>query len=226
MKKRFTRKNIKYHKNIFGITRTLARINVCLKNKKGFTLVELLVVLAIMGVMLGVVFTNNKDFEVRSKFKNAVYDTALDIRETQVKGISASDEEGNPMSSEFFHSFGVHFELGDSGYIVYQDIKDGDRWYSKAPKCNVPSDNEECIKSVVYSSDYSIDDLCVTSFVGVESCGVSELDISYLRPNINSDIVIDKFGISYSSAKIKISNGSGLIYIIHVAYSGHVYYVE
>ncbi|EFK97223.1 protein containing Prepilin-type cleavage/methylation, N-terminal domain, partial [sediment metagenome] len=58
------------------------------KMKKGFTLLELLVVIALMGIIYTITLSNYAGLNKSVELQNTLYDIALSIRETQVYGIN------------------------------------------------------------------------------------------------------------------------------------------
>lgn len=96
--------------------------------KKGFTLVELLVCIAIFTIMTGIVAVKYGDFNKTMFANNLAYDIALTIREAQSYGVSVSDvaDRGN-----FNASYGVHFDVStgviggvaaNKSFILYAEV--------------------------------------------------------------------------------------------------------
>jgi type II secretory pathway pseudopilin PulG len=83
----------------------------------GFTVVELLVTLAIVVLVTGVVMLRYSSFNSSVLLTSQAYLTAFDIREAQSLAISV---RGN--SSEFREEYGIYFDMGNPNvYRLFQD---------------------------------------------------------------------------------------------------------
>ena len=163
---------------------------LALSSSKGLTLIELLVSMFIMGLMIGVVVYNHKNFVDNLEITNLAYATALSIREAQIAGISVKIDPENNFSS----AFGVHFNIGsnpsfqgnDKAFLTFADLNESEH-YDEAPgsyfDCDI-NNNEECVSvteigrgNYIYNicyRDNSADMTCPTNIYGV--------DITFLRP--------------------------------------------
>lgn len=157
---------------------------------RGFTLVEMLVVIGIIVVISGIVLANNNRFGGIVQLQNLAYDIALSIRQAQVYGISVSRFNN---STTFAAAYGMHFEtVSPNNYILFGDVN---------PPPNgtydVGAPVSEIVQSTTIQSGYTIAYLFVTPPGGTESATgtVTTLDITYRRPNPdacirkNADIV-------------------------------------
>ena len=79
------------------------------KSNSGFTLIELVVVMGIMGVMSSIILYNYAGFKSTASLDNLSQDIALSVREAQ---ISAMGVKGlNIGMAQQFPGYGVHFKL-------------------------------------------------------------------------------------------------------------------
>ena len=86
--------------------------------RRGFTLVELMVVLAIMVVITGVVLTSQSSFNRTLVLANTAYDIALTLRSAEPRGLGS-----RVTSSASNAGYGVHFETGTSNmFTLFADI--------------------------------------------------------------------------------------------------------
>ncbi len=89
------------------------------KEIRGFTIVELLVTIAIVVLVTGLIMIQYSAFNNSVLLKNQAYLTAFDIREAQALAVSVKGQGG-----EFHEEYGLHFvvdgEAPDS-YILFQD---------------------------------------------------------------------------------------------------------
>jgi prepilin-type N-terminal cleavage/methylation domain-containing protein len=98
--------------------------------KKGFTLIEILVVITIMGVLTTIVLANYKGLGSDTGLSNVAYDMALSVRQTQSYSLGAqvfndpsttSCETGKDASGNTFtRNWGIMFD-SDSNYTIYAD---------------------------------------------------------------------------------------------------------
>lgn len=98
-------KNLTRSKNIF---------------KKGFTILELIVVIAIMAIMTAIILYNNQDLNSSLLVSNTAYEINLIIREAQVYGLGV--KAGGNTQADFRYSQGVHFDLAyPTQVIIFSD---------------------------------------------------------------------------------------------------------
>lgn len=157
------------------------------KNEGGFSLIELLVSIAILVVVSGLVFFNQSGFNNSVLIENLAYEISLTIRQAQSYGLQS--REAGTGTDDFMAGYGVYFSLATPDQIIlYAD--DG-------------------IENKVYdaSSDTIIDTLKMTNGSQVvklctsQNCvtSINTLDISFIRPN--------------PTAYINTSNSYGEVYI-------------
>src|SRR3989338_5083069 len=161
----------------------LRTTNYELRTNAGFTLIELVVVMGIIGVVSAVTLANNTRFGGSVLLQNLAYDIALSIRQAQVYGISVrSYGEGN-----FAAYYGMHFDINDATrYKLFADVS-GTGIYD--PGKNVsPS-------PYVIGRGYYIDGLCAPAGADFLSCTrVDQLDVVFRRPEPDARITAGSGG--------------------------------
>lgn len=166
--------------------------------RRGFTLIELMVTMAIFVIMTALIMARYNSFYSGTIFTNIAYDIALTIRQAQTYGISVKVGDRNP--STFGSAYGVAFQLGtgNKNFILYRDI-DG-RGYTN--DMTDPPESTYSIKQGAYISY-----MCVgTSAVACTSTG--KLSIIFLRPNPEPQICgVDTSDCGYKYAEITITAG-------------------
>lgn len=164
-------------------------------SSRGFTLVELLISIAIIGIVTSTVLVKYKSFDSTVLLKGAAYEIALTLREAQVKSIGAM---GTSTSGNFNVSYGVSFDVTDAGKSTYTVFT-----YSTTTPYRTPRliETEELFLTYAYPSvvqTYTFDremvvrDICIIETSG-ETCNsltddatLSRLDISFRRPEFRS----------------------------------------
>ena len=72
------------HPSKFLISKNLGRKVLNLQPNRGFSLIEMIVVIGIFAMLSGLVFSNYSDFNVSASLDNLAHRVALLVREAQV----------------------------------------------------------------------------------------------------------------------------------------------
>jgi prepilin-type N-terminal cleavage/methylation domain-containing protein len=96
---------------------------------KGFTMIEFLVVISIIGILSSALFFNWRPGEATFALQNSAYKLAQDIREIQEMAMEAKEIDCN---GTLTHSFGINFNLNNSmsSYFLFADCN-GDWIYNQ-----------------------------------------------------------------------------------------------
>lgn len=193
------------------------------KNKqiqqKGFSLVELIVVIAIFVIISSVTLFKQSKFSSDILITNTAYEIALAIREAQVFG--SGSKQGGEVSENRSKSFGVFFGSNEEQtFLLFSElpiISEGLKVYSSA--FDPDDENFSIEEEIRLNRDQRINDFCVIS--GTEDVENSEkcknqgeiegLSISFVKPNLNPVIKgHDGTDIElYDSAKIIVESDLG-----------------
>lgn len=155
----------------------------CPEQKKGFTLIEVVVTTAIILVILSGVLFSYPKFTQMINLRRSVQSLASDIRRVQVYGISVKE---NPEETGQFPAYGMHFDflnLGDRVYFLFADVND-----------NALYDDGELVSSNDVPAPGYVYDICSklkTPDIPNPNCnvechstnpGITGLDIIFKRP--------------------------------------------
>jgi len=156
---------------------------------KGFSLVELLVVLSIFLIITSVVLFNQNKFSSDISITNVAYSIALEIRQAQVSGILVGQGQ-----NDFNKAFGVHFMI-ENNQIVFQNFKDYDdklNYDSGEGDASQQLSEGNIILSVCTytSATEQIGKKCLAPTTSSTSGVLTAVDIMYKRPE-PSAIIID-----------------------------------
>lgn len=175
---------------------------------RGFTLIELMVTIGIMGILTAILFSSYPDSIVRIGLSNTNHKIALLIREAQVRGSSVDSRTGLNVVS----GYGVFASsTATTSLILFSDFVGatqlngiflGDGLYNKTPV-------DEKISTLNLLQNFKISNLCVKTG-GVQSCianGLNNLTVSFTRPNPRPHIYINNIKTTdYDEACIEISS--------------------
>jgi len=156
----------------------LQTTNYKLQTNEGFSLIELLVSIAILVIVSGLVFFNQSGFNNSVLVENLAYEISLTIRQAQSYGLQSKEFEKG--SNLFTIGYGVYFNIDDNDKIIlYADV-DMNHLYDGGGGV----DRE--VDVLRLTSGNVIEKLCVGDVcAGGE---VNVLNVSFIRPNPESYI--------------------------------------
>jgi len=163
-------------------------------DKQGFTIIELLVVLAIFAVLSGTLFINYGRFNVGASLDNLVHQIALIVRQAQVYGISVSQS-----STQQFRGYGAYFSVAtindQKTFIMFSDKAPADKLYTPA----IPpgqQDNcdglSECVERITIQSGDKVEKIIANEKTSFPGTPAKEVHIVFTRPNPDANIVAYK----------------------------------
>jgi len=161
---------------------------------RGFTLIEMVVVLAIIVVISGVVVSGQSTYNQSLVLTDTAYTVAFSIRQAQSFGLAS---RGRAVGSTVYSNigYGVRFTEGSS-YLIFADVAgpdilgealcpqtSGNTPEVKRGNCRfdgVPTD--QIVENYSFSRGFTIADLCAKYGTGALNCSITSLDVAFRRP--------------------------------------------
>lgn len=166
----------------------------------GFSLVELLVTIAVMGMVAGMVFTQRASFSQSISLKNVTQEIAVAIRQAQVYGTASRGSGLNDDYQDF--TYGMYFDTDDAfvgdaplnqQFRMFRDDDgdDGDEGYESG---------DTLIEAYQLPSNMRVLYLCLNGTFGDTSCSSDDrnhLVIRFSRPHPDA-VLTNKNGDDFS----------------------------
>ena len=166
------------------------------KHNSGVTMVELIVVIAIVAILSGMMFFDYGKFKSSTSLQNLADDIALSVRKAQMYAVGARGVNG----SDFDKGYGVHFSRNTENtfkgspksFVLFVDIninansEYGYDYPIDISACGTPSSLNECLEVLsVTGADYISDVKITKTNGGTEQLDGNNkvLDIVYTRPD-------------------------------------------
>lgn len=214
--------------------RNLEPRSLKLEASSGFSLVELMVAIAIFMIITSILVVSQRSFGGSLLITNLAYDVALTIRQAQVYGISVRKVAGvvDPVE-QFNRSYGIHMALNDGYYILFADADDNNKYDTAANSAtgclaSPPSGHfPECVSFFKIEKGNYIKQFCAnTDCAGLSTNEkIDTLEILFHRPEPEPTVRGYKSGSSggsYSSASVVVASPSGLTKTICVSPAGQI----
>ncbi|HVT74868.1 MAG TPA: prepilin-type N-terminal cleavage/methylation domain-containing protein [Candidatus Paceibacterota bacterium] len=177
------------------------------RSQSGFTLVELLVSIAIFTVITTVAVFNHAQFNGSVLLTNLAYEVALSIRQAQYYGISVKQNS----SQTFDSGYGVDFNTAAAtSYSIFEDKTGG--------SAKIYDGSDVVVKAYSIAKGNKISRICVDG-----DCTKNVVDISFIRPEPDAFITANSATSPYyGKAEICMQAPQGLKRKITVESTGQI----
>jgi len=178
----------------------------------GFTLIELIVVIAIMMVISASILSRYGQFNGVVLLRNLAYDIAITIRQAQVYSISG--KQGGTASGA---QYGVYVAAATPNqYLIFAD-DNGNRAYNTG----------EAVEIFTVRNGYSIYDFCGDKASGTPDCKLSgivitSLTLMFKRPDPDAIITTSASNSGYTQARIIARSASGNTRAVTITLTGQI----
>jgi type II secretory pathway pseudopilin PulG len=172
-------------RHVHAVNGELSTVNF----SRGFTVIELLVVTAIIILLSGVILASSNRLGGRVLLQNLAYDVALSMRQAQVYGV-AGRRDG---SATYSPGFGMHFDMDQpKSYSLFSDTLTHDGIYEPTEDISPSPFN--------IGRGFVIKRLCAPAGTALLDCTpVSRLDILFVRPEPDAFISTEGTPFAFDS---------------------------
>lgn len=146
--------------------------------KQGFTVVELLVVVAVITALTAVMLLQQQRFDSTTLLRSLAYRTALSVREAQSYGTSVR------LTGTAAPAYGIYLTTGsNTTYYLFADVNN-DRCRAGDAVCPANPGTED-IDTFTLGSNYTINRFLArtSSFTHTSGAEITSLTIFFIRPN-------------------------------------------
>ncbi len=169
------------------------------KSRKGFTMIELMIVVGIMAVLTVLILYNSKGLNNSIIVSNTAYEISLMVREAQTYGLGVRATENSTIG--FSYSQGIHFDASAGGantVILFSDKDKNGQW----------SGSTENVQTYTISKERAGSILSLCALTGGTSCTViGTADILFRRPNPEAVLYTDPVPPGGSTSAVVINLG-------------------
>jgi prepilin-type N-terminal cleavage/methylation domain-containing protein len=191
---------------------------------RGFTLVELLAVTAIITIITLVLLLRQSVFDSTTILRSLSYSVALSVRQAQVYGVSVLGSQSGG-SVQYAPAYGLYFsKTTPSSYILFADLNNNQAYdaasetvkvFSLSPGYTI---SEVCLKRAVSNTDR-----CTNKKDGTGNATIGQAVILFKRPNPDASFKNDTFANeTYIDAWIQVQSAAGATRSILVTTAGQI----
>lgn len=203
---------------------------------RGFTLIEMLVVLAIVIIITAIALSGQSGFSRTVSLNNEAYNIALSIRQAQSYGLSTpciTNQVTHLTNCSNHPPFGIYLIKAADPLTAYSLYADTDPSAGASAKPDAPpgdgqfSSADTVLQQFSLNNGFSIRAFCVygSGRICTGADGLVKLSILFTHPQINTIIAgqVTTWSINYTNACIQIqSNGNPDYRYVNVSHVGQI----
>ncbi len=141
--------------------------------QRGFSLLEVLITAAIIGIITGIIALRYGAFNNLILLKNQAYQIALELRETQTRSLSTIATSTTDVLA-FRRAYGIYFATAQpTQYVIFRDSNDNGQY-----------NPEEALETRKLDSRFQLSCIALNS----GSCGNGTVSVTFKRPNFDAII--------------------------------------
>lgn len=182
--------------------------------QKGFTLIEMITVVAIFTIMSSIVLFNYNKFRSDTILTNMAYEVALSIREAQIYGVSV--RKGGPGS--YSDPYGIYLPFNSTQYFLFIDGDDDGEF--SGTSCTT-SGGDTCVTPYSLQRNVKISKIQRVEGVGCSNNETNGLSIVFNRPN-PEPVIIGKTASVIDQVEITIESPEGTKRYVEVYTNGQI----
>jgi prepilin-type N-terminal cleavage/methylation domain-containing protein len=179
---------------------------------KGFTLVELIVSIAIFAVMTALVIARYGTFNQNTILTNMAYDMALTMRTAQTYGVSVKSASVSGSADAFGSAYGIRFPSNDGASRTHFRLYSYSIGTDASGQATYTADPQP-ITTYTVTQGATISQICFgtdpTQCTATKLVNSDQLDIIYRRPNPNAIFMVNNVSVVQPIAFISVTSQDG-----------------
>lgn len=186
----------------------------------GFTIVELIVSIAIMAIVSGVIFWNGRKFNDRIEVNSAAEEVSLTIRQAQNYGSSVRESASG--SGTFTYGYGITFNTTYTNptYLIVFVDQNGDKKYNSSP-------TDESVDKIYLRNGVSIQNICLWNGSTCVSANLQSIQATFIRPNLDATIKGynssgNEVGGPWTEGRVTLQSRQGATKVVIINNTGQV----
>jgi prepilin-type N-terminal cleavage/methylation domain-containing protein len=157
----------------------------CFSKKRGFTLVELIVVMAIATIIMTALVVQQSQWNDSLVVSTQAYELVLMIRQAQIYSLGVREDTAGTESDKFNIGYGVYIDINTPDRYIFFADRDSDEIYT--------SGDGQPIETKIFTRGVTIDRICgIHQGNSNPACSpwrqLSKIDISFFRPEPKANL--------------------------------------
>ena len=219
------------------VKKQLQHINSHLQS--GVTLIEMIIVVAIVAVVMSVILFNYSDFSTNVSVRNLAQEIALSIRKAQTYATSVRQISPDGTMSDAFTTYGIAFSTNDKKestmmpnnkrFVLFADTDaqiTGSGNYDAGTQCGSPTTGDECVETFSINTADKISQICWfwgSGGIHKDCTNDGYTSITFSRPNPDASFCFqEECNQGISGIEIQVQSAKGKTYSVRIWNTGQV----